>query len=543
VTSAVLSGTALAGVVPPFDTAYQLTAVNSSDGDGAHPVPGIPAPYSALGFRPGDSDTLLMAGASYSDDGSGANGIYAIGVTRDANHHINGFVNNATKIASASGLPNSGRGIAPAMAFQTSRLLFYTSVLDNSLGILRRGKSKLDKHIDLSALTPTPIFDGGAMTFVPPGLARVRRLKIASAEAGHFYDVDIDGDGSGFVDVQQVTDVVTLPGVGADGEGNTNRITFVGYVQGGNPQFPEPALLVATYDFNTAAHSTLTAYDLDAQSNPIVSSARTVLTGAGFTGGTVDPETGDLLFASFYGFPGLSVLSGFTVAPPAAPVSFGRPVFTVNEAETSKTITVVRVGDISSALTVDYSTTADTAASGTSYEDVSGTLSWAANDGAPKTFSVPIHDDGTFDTTKAVTLSLDPSAGSAPPDASLLIHNQDAKPVVTLTTGAQSVAENAGTIQITATLNTASSLPVVVPFSFSGTATHNIDYQLDRDAGDNPIRKIVIPAASPSGSLNITIVDDSQHEDAETVIATMGTPVNATSGTVTAQTITIQASD
>src|SRR5262249_46676716 len=126
VTFSIFSASASAvTVVAPFDTAYQISLVAWPGYAGTNfPGPGVPGPYAAVAFRPGDPNTLLMSGHSYSDVPD--NGVYAIGITRDANNHINGFVENATRISSASGL-GGGAALGTSMAFQTGRLMFYTS--------------------------------------------------------------------------------------------------------------------------------------------------------------------------------------------------------------------------------------------------------------------------------------------------------------------------------------------------------------------------------------------------------------------------------
>jgi predicted outer membrane repeat protein len=89
----------------------------------------------------------------------------------------------------------------------------------------------------------------------------------------------------------------------------------------------------------------------------------------------------------------------------------GRPVFsssTYNQTTSggSVTITVNRVGGSSGVLSAPYSTIDGTAVAGVNYTAVSGTLTWADGDSAPKTFSVPILNQSVGTTGAAFQVSL-----------------------------------------------------------------------------------------------------------------------------------------
>jgi hypothetical protein len=108
---------------------------------------------------------------------------------------------------------------------------------------------------------------------------------------------------------------------------------------------------------------------------------------------------------------------------------------------------------------------------------------------------------------------------------------------VDLTKPSRSVAEDVGTVTVTATLSRISNLPVTVPFTVSGTATAGgTDYNL---ADGN----IIITAGNLTGTADFTVNDDSLDEGNETVIVTMGPPVNATADRYDVHTITITDND
>jgi predicted outer membrane repeat protein len=119
----------------------------------------------------------------------------------------------------------------------------------------------------------------------------------------------------------------------------------------------------------------------------------------------------------------------------------------------------------------------------------------------------------------------------------LTITDDEALPVVDFTAASQSVAEDAGTVTVTATLDVASSLDVTVPFTVSGTAEGSGS---DHDLTDG---NIIITAGQLTGTKDFTVNNDSLDEPDEAVILTMGTPVNGTAGPVTVHTVTITDND
>ncbi len=85
---------------------------------------------------------------------------------------------------------------------------------------------------------------------------------------------------------------------------------------------------------------------------------------------------------------------------------------------------------------------------------------------------------------------------------------------LTLTTDAASntIAEDGGSVTVTATLNAAATAATSVTLSASGTATGTADYSLPS--------AFTIPVGSTSATGTVTIVDDMVDEDSETVILT-----------------------
>jgi uncharacterized repeat protein (TIGR01451 family) len=108
-------------------------------------------------------------------------------------------------------------------------------------------------------------------------------------------------------------------------------------------------------------------------------------------------------------------------------VRFSTDPYNTTENSGSTTITVQRIGDLSQAVTVDYSTPDDSSAmtvppcstangvasSRCDFEVTSGTLRWAAGDGASKTFTVLINQDNFVEGPEGLTLTLSNLTGGA----------------------------------------------------------------------------------------------------------------------------------
>ena len=120
--------------------------------------------------------------------------------------------------------------------------------------------------------------------------------------------------------------------------------------------------------------------------------------------------------------------------------------------------------------------------------------------------------------------------------SSATIRDDDAAPSLQFTSAEQSVLENAGTATITVQLSAVSGLDVTVPFSAEGTATNPADYTIS----ESPL---VIPAGQTTGTITVTIVNDAEVEDAETVLVNLATPTNASLGATTVHTLTILDND
>jgi len=93
--------------------------------------------------------------------------------------------------------------------------------------------------------------------------------------------------------------------------------------------------------------------------------------------------------------------------------NFASATFNVIEDAGALQINVSRSGDLSASASVDFTVTSGgTATPGLDYESVSGTLTWAVNQGGVKSFTLPILADTDLDPNETIFLSLqNPSIG------------------------------------------------------------------------------------------------------------------------------------
>jgi len=105
-------------------------------------------------------------------------------------------------------------------------------------------------------------------------------------------------------------------------------------------------------------------------------------------------------------------------------------------------------------------------------------------------------------------------------------------PTVAFETASQTIQENAGTVTVRAFLSWPYAGDVSVPFTVSGAASNPADHNLTNGT-------ITIKAGAMKDSVLFQVVNDQLHENDETVVLTMATPVNAGLGAPSVHTVTI----
>jgi pimeloyl-ACP methyl ester carboxylesterase len=264
---------------PPYSNGYVACASGV--------LAGIPAGIGAITFKHDDPDTLLVA--TYMETSPG--GIYSVPIQRDADNHIIDVVNPGTSFASAP-------YVSTGMAYGPENLLFYSRSPVNELGEIKPGSVVTDKVIGLTALGVTPSVSG--MNFVPSGFPHEGELKLVTNRTGEWYAATLSPEGDGTYSIASITKKTQI---------SSYPEGFV-YVPPASSPFPDySAMLVGEY-----YQGAISAYLLDAESNPVPDSRSIFLTGLPYVqGAAIDPVTGDLIVATRSGR--ITSVRGFGTQP------------------------------------------------------------------------------------------------------------------------------------------------------------------------------------------------------------------------------------
>ncbi len=266
------------------------------------PIPSVPSAHGGITFKSGDPNTLLVCGGA--ETGGGA--IYSIGVTREADGHINGFAGPAVQVATAV---NCDGGLA----YGPTDVLFYARWPSNELGQIKPGSAITDK---VTPLGPRGVEDAhSALNFVPPGFPGEGNLKMVTWIGGQWNNATLAPDGTGTFDLDTVTQVPGSRVTDCDG-GIPCGPEGIIYVPTTSPLFATPSVLILAWSAGT-----VDAYEVDANGDPDVSTRKLFLSAPNSDlpeGVAQDPVSGDLLFGTFPG-PDVVIVSGFQLPAPALP--------------------------------------------------------------------------------------------------------------------------------------------------------------------------------------------------------------------------------
>ena len=266
-------------------------------------ITGLPTNYGGLTFL--DGDTLLIGGSANNLAGR----IYSVDVVRGAGGHITGFGS-----ASLFGGPGSAIGDYNdgGVVIGPDGVLFLARYPLNQIGQAKPGSLDEDKIVAGPAGAGRSV---SALNFVPSGFGGAGRLKVTTYSNGQWYDASyaLDADGTfdlAYTQVDLNPDVAGIQNLPGGPEG------FV-YIAAGNPGFDVNGMLVAEYGANR-----ISAYEVDAEANPVLATRRTFLSGlTGAEGAAIDPLTGDFLFSTFGGSNRIVAVQGF-MAPIPEPQTY-----------------------------------------------------------------------------------------------------------------------------------------------------------------------------------------------------------------------------
>ncbi|MEZ4731281.1 MAG: Calx-beta domain-containing protein [Caldilineaceae bacterium] len=216
-------------------------------------------------------------------------------------------------------------------------------------------------------------------------------------------------------------------------------------------------------------------------------------------------------------------------------VKFSSATYTVNEAAGTATVTATLSAISSGSVTVKYASSNGTAIAGTDYTAATGTLTFAPGE-VSKTFTVDITNDSLDEADEVINLQLSAPSGAtlgAPFNATVTVVDDDAAPTVQFSTATVSADENDDTVEVVVTLSAPSGKLVTVDYASSnGTATEGEDYAAATGT-------LNFSAGETSKVIEISLLDDEDAENDETVTLTLSNPNSATLGAQSSNTLTI----
>ncbi len=228
----------------------------------------------------------------------------------------------------------------------------------------------------------------------------------------------------------------------------------------------------------------------------------------------------------------------------ASTVTFSNTSYQVAENGVNATITLLRSGNINSAVQVNISTVGVSATADRDYATVSRTVAFAQGQ-TFAIFDVPIFDDAEVEGTESffIVLSASPNSGVIVPGGTQtaevsIIDNESANTVEFVST-TYSASENAGTASITVRVNRVGDQNQVVTvqyFTETGSATPGQDYTAI-SSGSN--KRLTFSAGETLKTFTVTLLNDTLVENTETVGLVLANPTGATLGSLAVSSLAI----
>jgi hypothetical protein len=223
-------------------------------------------------------------------------------------------------------------------------------------------------------------------------------------------------------------------------------------------------------------------------------------------------------------------------AAPAVTLSSSGSSIAENAGTSTVTATLSAASGLS--VTVNLGFTGTASGSGVDYTASGSSITIAAGSTTGSVTLTSVNDtkDENDETVIIDISSVTNGSESGTQQKTVTITDDDAAPAVTLSSSGSSIAENGGSVILTATLSAASGLSVTVNLGFAGTATSAIDYTASGTS-------ITIAAGSTTGTVTVTSVDDAIVDASETILASIATVTNGTESGTQQATITITDDD
>ena len=229
--------------------------------------------------------------------------------------------------------------------------------------------------------------------------------------------------------------------------------------------------------------------------------------------------------------------------PPVGTLQFTSASAIVAEGAGSVQLTVTRTGGSFGAISVSYATAGGSATAADDFTATSGTLNWADGDVAAKSITVPIVNDVLNEPNETFTVTLTSPTGGAtlgsPATNTVTITDDDPVGSLQFAAPTATVAENAGSVQLTVTRTGGSAGAVSVAYAaVAGTALTGSDFTAT-------IGTLAWPAGdATSRTVTVALTNDTTHENDKAFTVVLSAPTGgATLGATAVATVTITDDD
>jgi plastocyanin len=219
-------------------------------------------------------------------------------------------------------------------------------------------------------------------------------------------------------------------------------------------------------------------------------------------------------------------------------LGFSSATYSALDSAANASISVVRTGGSSGAVSVHYATSDGTAHAGRDYTSASGTLSWADGDASAKSFAVPLLANGSGTVNLALSAPSGGAALASPSTATLTIQSAQNAGTIGFAQASQSVSESAGTVSVVVNRSGGSGGAVTVHYATGGgTAVAGTNYTstagtLSWASGDDA-----------SKSFTVQVLDDHIADGTHTVNLTLGDATGGAKINPTTDTLSITDAD
>ena len=223
-------------------------------------------------------------------------------------------------------------------------------------------------------------------------------------------------------------------------------------------------------------------------------------------------------------------------------VEFAGSDFSVSENAGAATVTVRlnRFGNQDQVVTVDYFTSTGSATANVDYAPVSGSLTFGAGE-TLKTFAVPIQEDSSTEDTETVGLFLRNPSGAAlgtNTSSTLSIVDDDSAGAVQFSNATYNVSENGGAVTLTVLLNRTGSTNSAVSVDYTTVAGSATTARFVSTSGT-----IEFAPGSSVATISVPLINDATIQPPQSFNVVLTNPRNASLGTPSSATVTIQDDD